>query len=187
MIYIPSMPSTLAQVQDAAQQILSQLSRADLDKLTAEFTGLAADLRSDLASGDIHGAIVQARTTLQAAQDAIRDADLPGLTADLKRTSTALRDVVQGEDTKKLLASATQAAERFANAADKLPALITSLQATSRRTDNTVADLEQSLIPVLRDIQATAANLRDVTQALRASPAQTIFGSPPPRTTGPAR
>jgi ABC-type transporter Mla subunit MlaD len=99
----------------------------------------------------------------------------------VKQTSTALREAVQGRDTQKLLANAVLAAERFAAAAEKLPPLLASIQATSRRADNSVADLEQSLVPVLRDMQATAANLRELTRALRGSPAQTLLGAPPPR------
>jgi len=93
-----------------------------------------------------------------------------------------LRDLAQGAEIRRLLANASLAAEHLANAADRLPALIAALQSTSRRADNSVADLEQSLLPVLRDIQAAATNLRELTTALRRSPAQALFGSPPPRT-----
>jgi ABC-type transporter Mla subunit MlaD len=179
--YIPSMPSTFAQVQDAAQQALAKFNHLDLDKLSAEYAGLAADLRTELSSGDVHHTLAEATSLLEETKHAVREADLPGLTSDLKRTSVSLRDVLQSQDTQKLLANAALTAERLATAADRLPALIASIQSTSRRADNGVADVERSLVPVLRDIQATAANLREVTEALRGSPAQTIFGSPPPR------
>jgi ABC-type transporter Mla subunit MlaD len=184
--YVPSIQSTLARVQDAAQQFLTKLSRVDLDKLADQTTGLITDLRSSLVSGDAHQTLAQAQSTLRAAQDAIQAADVPAFSTDLRRTATSLRDLVQSPETQKLLASATLAAERLANAADRLPALIASLQTTSRRADNGVADLEQSLIPVIRDIQTAATNLRELTTALRRSPAQAFFGNPPPRT-GPGR
>ena len=34
------------------------------------------------------------------------------------------------------------------------------------------------LVPQLRDLRATAANLRDVTEALRRSPSQALWGAP---------
>jgi paraquat-inducible protein B len=179
--YIPSMPSTLTQVQDAAQQMLAKLNHIDLEKLATEATGLIADLRGDIGKGDVHRTLAEATSTLQNLQETMHKADLPGLAADVKQTSTALREAVQGRDTQKLLANAVLAAERFAAAAEKLPPLLASIQATSRRADNSVADLEQSLVPVLRDMQATAANLRELTRALRGSPAQTLLGAPPPR------
>ncbi len=104
-------------------------------------------------------------------------ADLPGLTADLKRTSAALRDTVQGEQMQKLLANAALAADRLANAAARLPPLIASLQATAQRAGNGTADLEQGLVPLLRDMQATAQNLREMTEALRRYPAQVSAAS----------
>jgi hypothetical protein len=86
----------------------------------------------------------------------------------------------------KLIANASLAAERLASAEIRLPALIASLQATAQRAGNGTADLQQGLIPLLRDMQATAQNLREVTDSLRRYPAQ-VFAQPPPRTTEPAR
>ncbi len=185
--YIPSMPSTFAQVQDAAQQVLAKLNRINLENLAKEFTGLAADLRTDLASGDVHRVLTEAAATLKTANDAIREADLPGLASDVRRTSTSLRGVLGGQDTQKMLADAALTAGRLANAADRLPPLIASIQSTSRRADDSIAEVERSLVPVLRDIEATATNLREVTEALRRSPAQAIFGGPPPRSREPVR
>lgn len=185
--YIPSVPSTFAQVQDAAQQLLAKLNHIDIEKLTTQMTGLLADMRHELTSGDIHNTMANASALLKSTKDSIEAADLPGLTADIKRTSTSLRSTVQGEETRKFLANASLAAERLAIAADRLAPMIASTQATMRRLDNGTADLEQSLVPVLRDIQATTANLRAVSQALRNSPSQVMFGAPPPRTTEPVR
>lgn len=185
--YIPSVPSTLAQVQDAAQQLLATLNHIDLEKLTTQMTGLLVDLRAELSSGDVHKTLADASALLRATNDAIQAADLPGLTADIKRTSTSLRDTVQSEQTRKLLTNASLAAERLANAADKLTPLIASMQATVHRLGNGSADVEQSLIPILRDLQATTANLRDVSEALRHNPSQAILGAPPPRTLEPVK
>lgn len=180
--YIPSMPSTLTQVQDAAQQVLAKLDRVDLDRLSGELSGLVAELRSELAAGgDLHQTLTAATTLLRTMNDTMHTADLPGLTADLKRSSTALRDTVQGDDMRKLLANGALAAERLAGASGRLPALIASLDAMARRTNNGTSDIEQTLIPVLRDIQATTQSLRELTGTLQRYPAQ-VFSGPPPRT-----
>lgn len=180
--YIPSMPSTFFQVQDAAQQLLAKINRIDLERLASQLTGLLTDVRTDLTTGDVHKTLLEVTSLLTTTKDNLRAADLPGLTADMKRTSASVRDTVQGPQMQKLLANAALAAERLANAADKLQPMIQTLQATARRANSGTADIEQSLIPVMRDIQAATANLRDVTDALRRSPAQVMFGSPPPRT-----
>lgn len=186
-VYIPSVLSTFTHLQDAAEQLLSALNRADLENLANQATGLLTDLRADLASGDVHHTLVAATALLDAARDAVQAADLPGLSADMKRTSEALRDTVQGPQVQKLLANADAAAGHLAVAAARLPLMIATLQATARRADNSTADVEQSLVPVLRDVQTATANLRELTEALRRNPAEAVFGGPPPRTTEPGR
>jgi ABC-type transporter Mla subunit MlaD len=173
--YIPSMPSTLTQVQDAATALLQKLNQVDIEKLLTQATDLVAALHGELADGgDIHEMLAAATQTLRDTDAAVRDADLAGLTADLKRTSATLRDTVGGRQVQKLLTD-------FDTAAARLPALIASLQAVSQRANNSTSDVEQSLGPLLRDLQATTQNLRDLTGSLRRYPAQ-VFGQPPPRT-----
>jgi ABC-type transporter Mla subunit MlaD len=82
---------------------------------------------------------------------------------------------------KRLLAGGAQSADRLARAAAQLPPLIAALQATTQRADGGVADLQRALVPLLRDMQAAAQNLREITEALRQAPAQVLLAPPPPR------
>ena len=184
--YIPSMPSTLSQVQDAAQQVLAKLNGIDIDVLATQLTGLLTDLRTELTTGEVHNTLLAARTLLRTTNEAMQGADLAGLTADIKSTSSSLRDTVQSEAVKKLLANAALAAERLASAANRLPAVLASVQTTAQRAGSGTSDLEQGLIPLLRDLQSAVQNLREMTDSLRRYPAQ-VLSQPPPRNTGPAR
>jgi len=184
--YIPSMPSTFAQVQDAAQKVLTNLSNVDIDHLTTQLGGLVTDLRTNLASGDVHATLAEATTALRSISESIRAADLPALAADIRRSVGSIGDTLQGEPMQKLLSNAGLAADRLATAAARLPPLLTALQATTQRAGNGTADIEQGLVPLLRDMKATAQNLREMTESLRRYPAQ-VLSPPPPRVTEPAR
>lgn len=184
--YIPSMPSTLSQLQIAAEHLLDKLNAMNLDQVADQASGLLHDMRADLASGDVHTVLTEAATLLRTTNEAVRVADLPGLTADFKETSESVRNTLQGEKMQTLLSNAGVAAGRLADAAARLPPLIASLQATSQRIDNGSADLEQGLTPLLRDVQASARNLRELTELLRHYPGD-VFSQPPPRTSEPAR
>src|SRR5208283_5540662 len=118
---------------------------------------------------------------LRTLDDAVRAADLPGLTADLRRTSDALRAVAQDRDLHRVLANAAVASDHLAAASARLGPLIAALQATAGRVDNGAADLQRELLPILRDDQAAAANLRDTTDELRRYPPQFLLAEPPPR------
>ena len=184
--YIPSMPSTFFQVQDAAQRVLAKLNSVDLDALFADVSGLASALREQVTSGDVHDTLAEAATLLRTINAAVKGADLPALTAEVRRSAAALRQTVEGESTQKLLSNAALAAERVATAAARLPGLISSLQATAQRAGRGTADLEEGLMPLLRDMNATVQNLREMSESLRRYPAQ-VFGQPPPRNAAPAR
>ena len=185
--YIPSMPSTFLQVQDAAQQFLAKMNRVDVDKIAQQLLGLLTDLRTELATGDVHATLAKATATLQTLDDSVRAANIPALTADLQKTSESARGLINGEQMRKLLDNANLAAQRLADAGAKLPTLMASLQATAQRANNSTADLEQSLANLLRDIQAVVQNLRAVTESLRAYPAQILNSQPPPRNESPTR
>ena len=159
--YIPSIPSTLQQVQSAAEQLLEKFNKIDINGLFANANGLIGDLRAQVDSGDIHGMVADARRVLGAAGN-----------------------VVEGKDTKELITNANLAAARLAAAITQLPGLLATLQTTARRAEHGTADIQQTLAPVLRDIQAILANLRDASAQLRRDPAQLLFGAPPPRSPG---
>lgn len=179
--YIPSMPSTLTQVQDAAQQLLQKINTIDINGLVNGLMGLVGDLRDELKTGDVHTTLAQATKTLQAIQDSVKQANLPALTAQLQDTAKTFSNVANGPHTADLMRAATSAVDRLSRAATALPPLIAALQQTVRRADSTSADVQQALLPALRDIQATISNLRDTTEMLRQAPGQVLFGGPPPR------
>ena len=54
----------------------------------------------------MHQTLAEATALLRTTNEAVRAADLPGLTADIRQTSTALRDTLQGEQMQKLLTNA---------------------------------------------------------------------------------
>ena len=179
---IPSVPSTLAQVQDAAQTLLAHINAVDLVGLSHTAQRLLDDLDRQLADGgDARQALAGAAALMGTAREALQGADLPGLAAELRGAAAGARALVSGPQGREALAAATRAADRLADAAAKLPALVTALQTTVQRTSGDVADLQSGLIPLLRDARAAAANLRETTEALRRYPAGVLLGGPPPR------
>jgi ABC-type transporter Mla subunit MlaD len=185
--YIPSMPSTLLELKNQATDFLAKLNRMDLDTLSTSLNGLVADLRADIGRGDVHETLARSAELLRTLDDAVRAADLPGLTADLRQTSDALRAVAQDRDLHRVLANAAVVSDHLAAASARLAPLIAALQAAAGRIDSGTADLQQGLLPILRDAQAAAANLRDTSEELRRYPPAFLLANPPARTPEPAK
>lgn len=185
--YIPSVPSTLTQVQNSAEELLAKLNEVDFAKAAASLTGLIDDLRADLTNGDAHAVLASAGRLVDRLNEAVRAADLPGAMADFRQTVGSVKELAQDPALHRTLAGAAQAADRLAAASAQLPPLIAALQATARRADNGTADVQAALVPVLRDIEATVGNLRELTDSLSRYPTQVLNGGPPPRAPGTAR
>jgi ABC-type transporter Mla subunit MlaD len=182
--YIPSMPSTISQVQSAAQDLFAKLQNLDIDRLAKSVQQVLDDAHTQLSSGDAHQALSEMAMLLKAARGSVEKADLPALAADLRATSASLRGTLEGKPTQQMLASAAQAADRLAAAAARLPALIAALETTVRRVNTGTSDLQSDLAPTLRDAKAAAANLRETTEMLRRYPSSVLLGGPPPRDGG---
>ena len=179
--YLPSRPSMIAQVQDAAQALVAKLQGVDLIRLSAGLQTVLDDLHTQLTEGDVHATVIEAHTLVRTLRPAIEEANLSDMTADLQATSGSVRSLVQGKQTKEFMTAATHAADRFAEAARRLPALVSALEATVKRADNGVGDLQHDLDPVLRDAKAAVSNLRETSETLRGNPTSILLGAPPPR------
>jgi ABC-type transporter Mla subunit MlaD len=182
--YVPSVPSTIAQVQSAAERLSSQLGQIDFKAIAEALLGLTQELQQQLTTGEAHHTLVAATALLEDLRTKVNEADLPALTASLKKTSDAAGALAQGDQVRRLLANADRAMTELASAGRSLPPLISGLSGAVDRTNAATAELERRMTTILGDLQATAGNLRDITDALRAYPAGTIFGAPPPRGRG---
>ncbi|HUC17687.1 MAG TPA: MlaD family protein [Acetobacteraceae bacterium] len=179
--YIPSVPSTFAQVQSAAEALANQLQQINFKTIAAALLNLTQTLEKQLTNGDAHQTLAAATALLRSLQNAIDKTDLPALSASLRKTSDAADNIVASGQTRALLTNADRAASELAVAAHALPPLIAELSTTADRTSTVTAELERSMTGILANLQAAASNLRDTTDELRSYPAGTIFGGPPPR------
>lgn len=185
---IPSVPSTVAQVTSVAERLAQRLEGVDIEGLLSGINGLLGDLRAIAQSDDVRRTLREAAESMTAIHAAVADADLPGAVSafrtalrSVEEAAQALRDLAASPDIASTLTSASQAAADLRTAIARLPAAIQSLDSTIRAARTVTTDTQADLVPLLRDLRATAANLRDVTEALRRSPSQAIFGAPPPQ------
>jgi ABC-type transporter Mla subunit MlaD len=183
---IPSMPSTISQFQDAAQQLAAKLQDVDIPRLAASLQGLLDDARGLDTAGAPNGAgglgetLAEAALLMRTLRAGAEAADIPSLAAELRATVAAMRNLAGGDESRELIAATTKSAERLSEAVTRLPALITSLETAVRRVNHGTADAQAELLPALRDARAAAASLRDTTETLRRHPSS-LLSAPPPR------
>jgi ABC-type transporter Mla subunit MlaD len=181
---IPSMPSTVAQAQNTLEQVMRHLQNVDFGSIAGNLDGLLVELRRVAHGTDLGATLAEANALLRETRAAIAATDLPGLSAELRATGAATRGVLEGQELRGTLTALSRASEDLRVTAQRLPATITQIDATLRAARGTTTDLQAELAPLLRDLRAATANLRDTTEALRRSPSQTLLGAPPPAGAG---
>ncbi len=170
---IPSMPSTLTQIQDALEQVMSSLSKVDLGKMFTQISALTTTLHDEVTSGDAHQAVAQAAALLTNLNTTLTATNLPATTA-------SIRNLASGPQTMQILAQLNQTTAQLAKITAQLPALAASSQATINQADETTADLQAQLLPMLQDMKTTTANLRALSAELARNPSQVLLSAPPP-------
>ncbi|HEY6431330.1 MAG TPA: MlaD family protein [Acetobacteraceae bacterium] len=184
--FVPSIPSAFTQVQNAGQEVLAKLDQIDFGALIASVTELSNDLRAEIDSGDLHKTLTAAQELLATSNQAVKGADLPGLSANLQRTSDSLQGLATNPDLAKLLKGGALATDRLAELTGRMGALITALEGTVRQAQAGAANLQAGLQPILTNLSSASQNLRELAESLRQYPAQ-VLSAPPPPTRGSLR
>lgn len=186
--YIPSVPSTITQVTTAAEQLMTRLAGVDFDALFTSATHLIEDLRNQVGGqGDLAVTLREAASTMTALRQAIEGAELAATVRDVRvavnrigAAGEAAEHLLEGPAVAGAVTNISQAAADLRTSIARLPAVIQSLELALRSVRGTTSDAQADLGPLLRDLRATAASLRDTAEALRRSPSQSLFGQPPP-------
>ena len=170
---IPSVPSTLAQVQDAAVKVFASLSKVDVAQLSENLNNLLATLDQQLSGGQAHQVIDNAATLIANLNAVLKQSNLP-------QTTASIRTLANGPQTRQLLTQLDQTTAQLAKVSAQLPALVAASQQTVMRANETTADVQAQLAPILQSMRATMDNLRDLSASLAANPGQVLRGEAPP-------
>jgi len=154
--YIPSIPSTIVQVQDMVVDVLHKFDSVDFEKISQHLDGLLISVQAQLAKGgDVQATLADAHKTIDSLQTQLAGADLPGISVQLKKTLAALQNVSDGAKTRQTVAAS--------------------------RADRGLSDTEDELLPILRDAKATMQNLRETSEILRRDPGRVLWQQDPKR------
>ena len=165
-LYIPSAPSTLGQVLDAAGQIASDLQKANLGQVVNHINDLAQ--QATAAVGDVRQSIAANRDNLNRTL-----AELPETAARLRATSARADQLVHDPRVEKAIAS-------LSDAAATAPATLADLRRLAHDAQQLLSGETDDIRQILFDLRAVAANANALTDDARANPSRLLFGKPPP-------
>jgi paraquat-inducible protein B len=186
--YIPSVPSTLTQIQTAAERLIARLDEVDFGGLVLHLDALARALTETVASGEGYRLLVEAGDAV-AALRTTTERVAPAIETTMREASaaaTALRALMEGREMRAIVSNTAAATAELRTALARLPAMTASIEQAAQRIDALVANADRDVGPALHDLRVTADNLREITEQMRRYPSQFLFGQPPPGGPAPA-
>src|SRR3954469_18603221 len=107
--YVPAIPSTVAQVQSAAEQLLQKLQAADLPALLDNVIGLVTDLRGQVKDGDLAITLREGAELMRTLRSAAAEADVPAAVGEVRAAAAEGRRLLASREVTQALANVAAA------------------------------------------------------------------------------
>jgi len=187
-IYIPSAPSTVTTVVNAAVDLLTRLHNMDFEAVIINLNRLLVNTNDKVAGVDTKAisqradrVLAKMETTLDSlATKQLSDKGV-ALLNELRETNAELRKTLSSPALQKLPDDAAAAVARVRAILDdpNVNASLSNLSQTLTRINRIVGGGESDLTITFDNLRQITDNLRDLTEETKRYPANVIFGQPP--------
>lgn len=186
--YVPSAPSVAGQIIANIQSFLGSLNEADIKALSHNLNALVVDVHRKVNELPVAELSAQARDVLRNADAALSRVDRILAAAPIEQTvrridSAAARiDGLFADPALKQTvdnAGAISARVRTLTDAGELDRMVKSIGDAAERLDALVGDNQYDIRVIVRDLRATAENVRTVSEAVKRYPAGVLVAGPP--------
>ena len=178
-VQIPTIPSTLQEVQATLQQLYNKLTQLPLDDLIDDARNVMSGANKLVNDPGIPQAIESARQTLADLQGTAKalDSRIGPLIAGVQTTTDAATRTMQ--EAQRALGQLNASSERLVTATDR------TMQAADRLLSNANtwvapgSQVNYEVLNALRETAAAARSLRDLTEQLQRTPNSLLIGRQP--------
>jgi len=187
-VYIPSAPSTVTAIVNAAQDIMQRLEKVDFEATIAHINRLLVTTNDRVAGIDTKALTERAERTF-AKVDATLDGlqakkmsdEATALLAELRASNSELRKTLGNPALQKIPDDAAAAIARVKELVSdpKLTKTIANLDRIMARFDRLFGSTDTDLATTIENLRQITDNLRDLTEDTKRYPASVIFGAPP--------
>jgi ABC-type transporter Mla subunit MlaD len=187
-VYIPSAPSTVTAIVNAAQDIMEKLHRIDLEATVARIDKLLDTTNDRIAALDTrkltdnaNRTLAKLDTTLDALQVKKLSDDAQALLTELRASNAELRKTLGNPAWQKIPEDTAAAVQRVKDLVSdpKLQRTIASIDRIMGRFDRIFGSTDADLATTIENLRQITDNLRDLTEETKRYPASVIFGGPP--------
>ena len=187
-VYIPSAPSTVTTVVNAAIDLLTRLHNMDIEGTINNLNTLLVTTNEKVAAVDTRDVSQRAARVLAKLETSLDNLATKHLSdqgvallAELRATTAELRKTVASPALQKLPEDTAAAVARVRAILDdpNVNASLAHLSQTLTRIDRIIGSGETDLTVTFDNLRQITDNLRDLTEEAKRYPANVIFGEPP--------
>ena len=187
-VYIPSAPSTVTAIVNAAQDIMEKLHRLDFEATVARIDKLLDTTNERIASVDVKKlqqradvTLTKLESTLDQLQAKKLSDEASALLTELRQSNAELKKTLANPALQKIPEDTAAAVQRVKDLVSdpKLQRTITSLDRIMGRFDRIFGSTDADLATSIENLRQITDNLRDLTEETKRYPASVIFGGPP--------
>jgi ABC-type transporter Mla subunit MlaD len=187
-VYIPSTRSTVAQLVNAASEILERLHRLDIEGVVDSLkTMLATTTRkldgidTKLISQRTERTLAKIESTLDGIAAKKLSDEAVALLAELRESNAELKKTLANPAWQKFPddASAAMTKVRDLVSDPRLAAMLGHLERTLGRLDRLTGGGQADLEATIANLRQITDNLRDLTESAKRYPSNVLFGAPP--------
>jgi len=186
--YIPSAPSTVTAIINAAQDIIEKLHRIDFDATVGHINRLLVTANDRIAAVDTKRLAERTEKTLakiDATLDNLQTRKLSdeaaALLAELRQTNAELKKTLGNPAWQKVPEDTAAALARVKDLVSdpKLTRTVQNMDRIMSRFDRLFGSTDTDLATTILNLREITDNLRDLTEETKRYPASVIFGAPP--------
>lgn len=186
--YLPSAPSLTGEIIGSAQRFLASLNEADIQKLGQNLNKLVMTVNEKASALPVGELSAEARDLLKATRLTVTHIDqalAAGRAEDTMRklnsASNRLDGLLADPALQRTVDNFGAVSVRLRKIAEsgELDRLVKHLEGAAERLDGLIGDNQYEVRVIVQDLQATAANLRELSETIKRYPAGALIGGPP--------
>jgi ABC-type transporter Mla subunit MlaD len=187
-VYIPSAPSTVTAIINAAQDVIEKLHRIDFDVTVGHINRLLVTANDRIAAVDTkrlaestEKTLAKIDRTLDNLQAKKLSDEATALLGELRQTNAELKKTLGNPAWQKVPEDTAAAVARVKDLVSdpKLTRTVQNMDRIMSRFDRLFGSTDTDLATTILNLREITDNLRDLTEETKRYPASVIFGAPP--------
>ncbi len=184
--YLPSATGVFSAIVSSVDHIVEQLKALDVEKVLTDVDNLILTAEQAIKGANLPALSAKAGTLIDNVDAVIKGPDVKQILTNLREASESTKEMVAearqvfvGDKMAGAVDDLAHSGKRLRQAADQLPTVIGRLDRTILNLDRVITSESEDMQSLIMELRITIQNLRELTDLAKEYPASVLFGQEP--------